>query len=121
MYNFYNSFNNDENYGNNTTNNSMGSMNNSMNNPNYSVENNVANFDTLQKARKDLIGEIQAVIDYDAHLHSTTDKLAKETWANIMHEEMTHVGELLALISYLDQSQKQYVQNGINEFLDRMK
>lgn len=83
--------------------------------------NNVSNFDTIQKARADLVGEIQAIIEYDAHANSTNDKLAKETWINIKNEELVHVGELLALLNYLDPSQKQYVDEGMKEFIERLK
>ena len=79
------------------------------------------NFETLQNARKDLVGEIDAIIQYDYHLHETTNKLAKETWESIKNEELTHVGELLAMLNYLDPSQKQYVEAGIKEFNERMK
>ncbi|MBQ8323514.1 MAG: ubiquinone biosynthesis protein COQ7 [Clostridia bacterium] len=96
-------------------------LNNSYNNNTYSENANVVDFDTLQKARQDLAGEIQAVIEYDAHIHSTNDRLAKETWKNIKNEELTHVGELLALLNYLDPNQKQFVQKGIAEFMERLK
>lgn len=83
--------------------------------------NNVSNFDTIQKARADLLGEIQAIIEYDANANSSSDKLAKETWINIKNEELVHVGELLALLNYLDPSQKQYVDEGVKEFMERLK
>jgi hypothetical protein len=79
----------------------------------------VNDFETLQNARRDLIGEIDAIIQYDSHLHSTTDKLAKDTWSNIKGDELTHVGELLGLLNYLDPTQAQYVQMGIDEFDER--
>lgn len=82
--------------------------------------NAIMDFSTLQKARQDLIGEIQAVIEYDDHIHNTTDKLAKETWENIKSEELTHVGELLGLINYLDPTQKKFVEQGMKEFAERM-
>ena len=78
-------------------------------------------FNTLQKARKDLIGEIQAVIEYDEHIHTSADRLAIETWENIKHEELVHIGELLGLLNYLDPTQKQFVQKGITEFLGQQK
>ena len=81
----------------------------------------VMSFDTLQKARQDLIGEIQAVIEYDAHIHTTTVPLARETWQHIKSEELVHVGELLALINYLDPSQKQYVEKGFADFYEHQK
>ena len=90
---------------------------------NYSVEITPAamSFDTLQKARKDLIGEIQAVIEYDSHLRSTSDHLARKTWQDIKNEELVHIGELLGLLSYLDPEQKQFVQKGFSEFYERQK
>ena len=78
----------------------------------------IMSFDTLQKARKDLIGEIQAVIDYDSHIHTTNDKLARNTWNHIKEEELVHIGELLALLNYLDPSQIEFVQKGFNEFYE---
>ena len=78
-------------------------------------------FDTLQKARMDLVGEIQAIIEYDNHLHNTSNKLTKSTWENIKSEELVHIGELLALLDYLDETQYQYVQKGIEEFKERLQ
>lgn len=81
----------------------------------------IMNFDTLQKARQDLVGEIQAIIQYDDHLHSTSDRLARQTWQNIRDEELMHVGELMGLLDYLDSSQRQFVQKGFSEFYERQK
>ena len=88
---------------------------------NSEVTPSVMSFDTLQKARQDLIGEIQAVIEYDAHLRSTNDRLARQTWQSIKNEELVHIGELLALLNYLDPEQNQYVQKGIKEFYEIQK
>ena len=79
------------------------------------------NFQTLQDARKDLIGEIEAVIQYDNHIHSTQNSLAKQTWINIKNEELVHVGELIALLAYLNPEQQEYVEKGVNEFAERIK
>ena len=93
------------------------------NNNNYTTDftPSVMSFDTLQKARQDLIGEIQAVIEYDAHAHSTNDRTARQLWLNIKNEELVHVGELLGLLNYLDPDQKQYLQKGLTEFYDLQK
>ena len=93
------------------------------NSNNYTSEitTSIMNFDTLQKARQDLIGEIQAVIEYDAHLHSTNDRLARQVWQSIKNEELVHIGELLGLLNYLDPDQKQYVQKGLAEFYELQK
>lgn len=75
----------------------------------------------MQKARQDLIGEIGAVIEYDGHIHSTNDKQTKENWEHIKGDELTHIGELLALLNYLDPTQKEYIQKGIAEFNEKLK
>lgn len=92
-------------------------------NGNYNTEitPSIMNFDTLQKARQDLIGEIQAVIEYDAHIHSSNDRLARQTWQSIKNEELVHVGELLGLINYLDSEQQPFVQKGLSEFYESQK
>ena len=99
------------------------------NNPNNNYSNNNPNvrnmnqgnpdtFETLQNARRDLVGEIDAIIQYDDHLHKTNIDVAKQTWKNIRDEELTHVGELLGLLYYLAPYQKEFVEKGLNEFND---
>ena len=78
-------------------------------------------FETLQNARKDLIGELDAIIQYDYHLHTTDNELACLTWENIRNEELVHVGELLGLLNYLAPYQKSFVEQGIKEFNERMQ
>ena len=90
-------------------------------NYNSDITPSIMSFDTLQKARQDLIGEIQAVIEYDAHIHSTNNSVARQVWQHIKNEELVHVGELLGLINYLDPEQKQYVEKGLLEFLELNK
>jgi len=77
---------------------------------------NGVDFATLQKARKDLIGEIQAIIDYDDHIEGSDNNMAKQTWIHIRDEELVHVGELLALLDYLAPYQKSLVEKGVQEF-----
>ena len=96
-------------------------MFNSNNNYGTEITASIMNFDTLQKARQDLIGEIQAVIEYDAHIHSTNNALARQTWIAIKKEELAHIGELLGLLNYLDPEQKQHVQKGLTEFYEMQK
>ena len=78
-------------------------------------------FDTLQKARRDLIGEIEAIIQYDEHAQSATDPLSKQTWLNIKEEELVHVGELMGLINHIDPSQLKFIEEGVKEFEERLK
>lgn len=94
-------------------------MNTIFNQQNSNPENmSNENFVTLQKARKDLIGEIQAIIDYDEHIHSSTNINAIHTWEHIRNEELNHVGELLALLNTLAPYQRKFVESGIQEFLE---
>ena len=86
-----------------------------------SVVGNGVNYEVLQSARRDLIGEIQAIIDYADHIHTSDDPVANATWRDIMHEEMVHFGELLALLDYLNPTQRRYVEDGIKEFNERLK
>ena len=88
---------------------------------NSEITNSLMNYDALQKARQDLMGEIQAVIEYDAHIHSTNNPLARQTWEHIKNEELTHIGELLGLINYLDPSQKTFAEKGLAEFFEMKK
>ena len=76
----------------------------------------IVDFDTLQNVRQDLIGEIQAVIEYDNHIHSARDELTRETWRSIRNEELVHIGELLGLLERLAPYQKYYIDKGIQEF-----
>lgn len=87
-----------------------------VNNSNLTVD-----FDALQKARQDLISEIDAIMEYDEHIHTTSNAVARETWEHIKDEELNHVGELLGLLKYLDVSQVKYVLEGLQEFEDRLK
>ncbi len=80
------------------------------------MANEASNFATLQKARQDLISEIDAIMEYDDHIHTTPDMLARQTWEDIRNEEMVHFGQLFGLISYLDPSWTQFVNSGMEEF-----
>lgn len=95
---------------------------NLFNNASINMSNeNVVDFDSLQDARRDLIGELDAIIQYDEHLHKTDVEIAKSTWENIRNEELVHVGELLGLLFYLAPYQQKFVEQGIKEFADRFK
>lgn len=101
-------------------NNSNGNYSGNNANGRNTNQNNGGDFDTVQNARRDLIGEIEAIIQYDDHLHKTNVDIAKQTWKNIRDEELTHVGELLGLLYYLAPYQKEFVEQGLNEFNDRL-
>ena len=77
-------------------------------------------FRTIQNAREDLIGELDAIMQYANHLRQTNTLSAQITTRSIMEEEEIHVGELLALLYRLDPTFKAQVEKGMKEFNDRL-
>ncbi|MGN1208628.1 MAG: rubrerythrin family protein [Christensenellales bacterium] len=75
--------------------------------------------DDFNKAALDLMGELEAVIQYGEHALNATSQSAKNTWMSIRSEEEMHAGELLALLFMLDPSFKTQVEKGMKEFADR--
>lgn len=73
-------------------------------------------FITLQNAREDVIGEIEAIIQYENHFEQTTDNIARTTISDIAKEEKNHVGQLFGLIFMLDPEFKEMFEKGLNEF-----
>ena len=75
-------------------------------------------FLTVQNARADIIGELDAIIQYETHLHATTDPVARATITDIVNEEKLHVGQLFGLLFKLDPMSETQFENGLNEFHD---
>ena len=86
----------------------------------YNNNTNYNHFDILQEARQDLMGEIEAVMQYDNHIRNTQNMVAKNTWTDIRDEELVHLGQLFAMVLYLDPSQKALIEKGMKEFDDRL-
>jgi len=78
------------------------------------------NFSTTQKAMADLMGELEAIIDYDNHIAESSNDVAKRTWTHIRNEELHHVGELIGLLEYLSPTFKTHVTMGKQEFLNSL-
>ncbi|MBO5103363.1 MAG: ubiquinone biosynthesis protein COQ7 [Clostridia bacterium] len=57
--------------------------------------------DLITAVRNDIVGELDAINQYNAHIHSTDNELAKRVWTSIKDEERVHVGELLTLLQKL--------------------
>lgn len=74
------------------------------------------NFITAQNAREDIIGELEAIIQYENHLEQTSDMSAKNTIRDILKEEKLHVGQLFGLLFQLDPESKTQFENGLKEF-----
>lgn len=73
------------------------------------------NIETIINIRKDIVGELDAINQYQQHILQTTDEKAKRVWTSIIHEEQTHVGELFSLLFQLDPTSKEYFEKGMKE------
>jgi len=62
----------------------------------------LAIIDDLQMLREDLIGELQAINQYEDHILNLENEGAVTTLEHIIEEEKKHVVELLRLIHNLD-------------------
>ena len=58
--------------------------------------------DDLEMLREDLIGELQAINQYQEHILDLENEEAATTLEHIIAEEKEHVAELLGLIQNLD-------------------
>ena len=73
-------------------------------------------FTTLQNARLDVVGELEAIVQYENHLFQTNDESAKRAIRDIAKEEKLHVGQLMGLIFKLDPESKEQFYKGLEEF-----
>lgn len=51
--------------------------------------------------RQDIVGELEAIHEYDAHIQATDNEDAKKVLADIRDEEREHMGELMELLERL--------------------
>lgn len=65
--------------------------------------------------REDIIGELQAINQYERHAQMTDDPSAKAIWEQIRDEEKVHVGELLTLWGYLEPNDVKLLAKGEKE------
>ena len=56
--------------------------------------------------RQDIIGELEAIHEYDAHVQATDNEDAKKVLSDIRDEEREHMGELLELLERLAPDEK---------------
>ena len=70
-----------------------------------SYEEQLAIQDDLDMLREDLIGELQAINQYQEHVLDLENEEAVNTLEHIIEEEKEHVAELLRLIQNLDPAQ----------------
>lgn len=75
------------------------------------------NINTMaQNTRLDIIGELDAIIQYETHINSSVDPVYRNTLQDIVNEEKVHVGQLFGLLFMLDPASKEYFEKGLNEF-----
>lgn len=65
----------------------------------------LAILDDLEMLREDLIGELQAINQYEDHILNLENEEAVNTLGHIIEEEKEHIAELLRLIQNLDPAQ----------------
>ena len=91
----------------------------------FNIMDNSANrtnqFTTVQNARLDAVGELEAIVQYETHLAQTNDESAKKTISDIIKEEKLHVGQLFGLIFSLDPESKTQFEKGLAEFNETRK
>ena len=80
----------------------------------YEVEEEMSIADDLEMIREDLIGELQAINQYEEHILSLDNEEAVTTLEHIIEEEKEHVAELLALIQNLDSIQAEKFKRHIS-------
>ena len=75
------------------------------------------NINTMaQNTRLDIIGELDAIIQYETHINSSVDPVYRSALQDIVNEEKVHVGQLFGLLFMLEPASKEFFEKGLNEF-----
>ena len=64
---------------------------------------------------------MEAQLLYEAHAAATDDEVACKVFSDIADEEKEHMGELLALLQYLDSEEADHMAEGVGEVEGMMK
>lgn len=78
-------------------------------------------YDLIQAIRADIVGELEAIFLYDAHVAASDDQLVKTVLGDIRDEEKAHVGELMTLLRHLDPSEAEHFASGEGEVKEMME
>jgi len=81
----------------------------------------LSRYDLIQAVRTDIVGELEAIFLYDAHANATDDPVVKAVLADIRDEEKAHIGELYALLKYLDPKEAEHLASGEGEVREMME
>ncbi len=88
---------------------------------NLEVLNNFNKQALAQNTRLDIIGEIEAIMQYENHIASSNDAVVNQTLTDIVNEEKLHVGQLMGLLFYLDPISQTQFEKGLNEFYNNQQ
>lgn len=75
----------------------------------------------VQAIRLDIAGELEAIYLYESHTLATDDPIAKAVIGDIRDEEKAHIGELMALLRYLDPAEAEHFAAGESEVKEMME
>ena len=64
----------------------------------------------LNNLRKDLVGELDAINQYQEHIDEIGDEEIKKVLTHIMNDEKEHFAELTKLIRKIDETQEEKFQ-----------
>jgi rubrerythrin len=64
----------------------------------------------LNNLREDLIGEFDAINQYQEHIDETDNEEMKKVMTHVMNDEKEHVAELIKLLRELDVTQEEKFQ-----------
>ena len=68
----------------------------------------------LEMLREDLVGELQAINQYQEHIDLINDKAAQVVLQHIRNDEKEHVAELVKIIQRLDSTQaEKFMKEGL--------
>ena len=75
----------------------------------------------IQAIRLDLSSELEAAYLYESLIMATDDPVVQAVLSDIRNEEKEHFGELMALLRYLDPTQKWFWDEGEGEVVEMLK
>ncbi len=64
----------------------------------------------LKNLREDLVGELEAINQYQEHIDETDDEETKKVLGHIRDDEKEHLAELTKLLRKLDEAQEEKFQ-----------
>jgi len=85
------------------------------------VERKLTKEELIQAIRVDIVGELEAIFVYDAHVQATDDPFAKKVLSDIRDEEKAHIGELMTLLRHLDPEEADHFAEGEEEVREMME